>query len=80
MPRILLTAFEPFGGETINPSLEIIRKLANRPDVDVLTVPVTFSGSAEAVLPHIPGHDVVVMLGQAMGRKGITVEIGRAHV
>jgi len=74
MPRILLTAFEPFGGESINPSLEIARRLSGRPDVDVLTVPVTFGGSAQAVIPHLPGHDAVVMLGQAMGRKGLTVE------
>ena len=74
MARILLTAFEPFGGETINPSLEIIRKLADHPDVDTLTVPVTFTGSAKTVLPHLPGHDAIVMLGQAKGRKGLTVE------
>ncbi len=74
MARILLTAFEPFGGETINPSLEIAKRLAARADIDVVTVPVTFSGSAAAVLPHLAGHDCVVMLGQAMGRKGLTFE------
>jgi len=74
MPRILLTAFEPFGGEKINPSLEIAKKLADRDGVTVLTVPVTFADSAAAVLPHLPGHDAVVMLGQAKGRKGVTVE------
>lgn len=74
MARILLTAFEPFGGESINPSLEIAKILSRREDVDVVTVPVTFAGSAPAVLPHLEGHDAVVMLGQAMGRKGLTVE------
>lgn len=74
MSRILLTAFEPFGGETINPSLEIAKQLADRSDTDTLTVPVTFADSANAVLPHLPGHDVIVMLGQAKGRKGITLE------
>lgn len=74
MPRILLTAFEPFGGDAINPSLEIAERLAGRTDVDVLTVPVTFAGSHAVVLPHLPGHDAVVMLGQAKGRKGLTVE------
>lgn len=74
MAKILLTAFEPFGGEAINPSLEILKRLDGRPDVDVLTVPVTFGGSDETVLPHLPGHAAVVMLGQAKGRKGLTVE------
>lgn len=74
MRRILLTAFEPFGGESVNPSLEIAKILSRRDDVDVLTVPVTFADSHAVVLPHIAGHDAVVMLGQAKGRKGLTVE------
>ena len=74
MARILLTAFEPFGGETVNPSLEILKILARRTDADVLTVPVTFADSHAVVLPHLAGHDAVVMLGQAKGRKGLTVE------
>lgn len=74
MSKILLTAFEPFGGDAINPSLEIAKRLAVRANVDVLTVPVTFADSANAVLPHLSGHDAVVMLGQAKGRRGITVE------
>lgn len=74
MARILLTAFEPFGGETINPSQEIAKILSRRADVDVLTVPVTFFGSHAAVLPRLSGYDAVVMLGQAKGRKGLTVE------
>lgn len=74
MARILLTAFEPFGGDAVNPSLEILRALANRPDVDALTVPVTFGGAAETVLSHLPGHDAVVLMGLAKGRKEITVE------
>ena len=76
MFRILLTAFEPFGGETVNPSLEILRVLSSREDVIPLTVPVTFSGAAETVLnhPEIRNCSAVVMLGQAKGRAGITIE------
>lgn len=74
MSRILLTAFEPFGGETVNPSMEILHRLSGRPDIDALTVPVTFRDAAAAVLPHLPGHDAVLMLGQARGRTGLTVE------
>lgn len=74
MPRILLTAFEPFGGDVINPSLEIARRIGDREEVDVLIVPVTFSGSHAAVLPRLAGYNAVVMLGQAKGRRGLTVE------
>lgn len=74
MSRILLTAFEPFGGDIVNPSLEILRRLSSLPNVDVLTVPVTFRDAAATVLPHLPGHDAVLMLGQAKGRDGLTVE------
>lgn len=74
MSRILLTAFEPFGGDAINPSLEIAGRLAGHADVDVLTVPVTFADSHEVILPRLAGHDAIVMLGQAKGRKGLTVE------
>lgn len=74
MARILLTAFEPFGGDAINPSLQLLHELEKRPDVDVLIVPVVFRDSAETVLPQLAGHDVVVLLGLAKGRAGITVE------
>lgn len=74
MARILLTAFEPFGGGAINPSLEALHVLERRPDVDGLTVPVTFRDAAETVIRHLPGHDAVVLLGLAQGRKDITVE------
>lgn len=74
MSRILLTAFEPFGGEHINPSLEIAKRLSGCDNVDVLTVPVTYADSAETVLPCLAGHDAIVMLGQAKGRKGISLE------
>ena len=74
MARILLTAFEPFGGDTVNPSLQILEALAGRNDVDILTVPVTFRDAAQTVLDHLPGHEAVLLLGLAKGRSGITVE------
>lgn len=74
MTKILLTAFEPFGEDNINPSLEIAKYFRNFPNIDVLTIPVTFRESAETVIPHLAGYDVVLMLGQAKGRKGLTVE------
>lgn len=80
MKHILLTAFEPFGGETINPALEIARALAeySHPNASLraLTVPVTFAEAAQAVLSELEGrrYDAVLMLGQAGGRATVTVE------
>lgn len=75
--RILLTAFEPFGGDTINPALKIADVLSGkRSGLDVCTVPVTFRDSAPTVLEHLnrTRYDAVIMLGQAKGRKAVTVE------
>lgn len=80
MPKnILLTAFEPFGGESINPALEIARDLAGRSmnaNLRTIAVPVTFRDAAQAVLTALETErfDAVVMLGQAGGRSAVTVE------
>lgn len=79
MKKILLTAFEPFGGEVLNPALEIAKILATRSlDVEIrtATVPVTFRDAAQTVLDALSREpfDAVVMLGQAGGRNTVTVE------
>jgi len=80
MKHILMTAFEPFGGETINPALEIARALAeyHHPNAELhaLTVPVTFADAAETVIRELNRrrYDAVLMLGQAGGRASVTVE------
>ena len=75
--RILLTAFEPFGGDTVNPALKIAEVLSGEiPDLDICTVPVTFRDSAPTVIDRLnrTRYDAVLMLGQAKGRKAVTVE------
>lgn len=78
--RILLTAFEPFGGETINPTQEIIRAMLKNehPDAEIHTlfVPVSFADAAQTVLAalYMRPCDAVLMLGQAGGRRDVTVE------
>jgi len=80
MKKILLTAFEPFGGEKINPSERIVGEIAGMkiPGVEVCTmiVPVTFADSAKSVTDALSAadYDAVVMLGQAGGRAAITIE------
>lgn len=79
-PRILLTGFEPFGGESVNPSWEIARVLdgwrCEGHVVHAVRLPCVF-GDALAVLDealalHRP--EVVVCLGQAGGRAEISIE------
>lgn len=81
MKRVLVTAFEPFGGESINPALEIARRLREMPQEDsievlTLTVPVTFADSHAVVIDELrrTRFDAVLLIGQAGGRSAVTVE------
>ena len=77
--KILLTAFEPFGGDTINPALEAVRLVPERVgDVEVikLTVPTVFYKSIDVVTAAIGAQrpDAVLCIGQAGGRAELTPE------
>lgn len=77
--RLLLTAFDPFGGDAINPALEAVRLVSEkigRFDVIKLEVPTVFGKSIEAVATAIESTqpDVVLCIGQAGGRYEITPE------
>ncbi len=77
--KILVTGFDPFGGEPVNPAIETVKRL---PDVIAgaeiikLEIPTVCHKSLrvidEAVSRHDP--DVVLSVGQAGGRTDITVE------
>jgi pyroglutamyl-peptidase len=77
---ILLTGFEPFGGDAVNPSGEAVGIVAagwDGPEILVTAVlPVTFDGAAarlaELMAEHSP--DVVVATGLAGDRATISVE------
>ena len=77
--KVLVTGFEPFGGEDINPSWEICRDLpeaigATR--IHVLQVPCEFRAAIEVVAGEIERLEpsVVLSLGQAGGRAAMSVE------
>jgi pyroglutamyl-peptidase len=76
---ILVTGFEPFGGEALNPSWEICKRLpreiAGR-RVETLLVPCEFRTAIEVVAEAIEQHgpEIVVSLGQAGGRSQVGVE------
>lgn len=76
--RLLLTGFEPFGGETVNPSGEVVRLLAADPPSGVefttMVLPVRFRSVGEEILPALESHDAWLGLGEAGGRAHLSVE------
>ncbi|MDA7028541.1 pyroglutamyl-peptidase I [Bacillus sp. CLL-7-23] len=78
--KVLLTGFDPFGGESINPSWETVKQLHGETINEILIiaeqVPTVFHQSAlvlkKAIQQHCP--DVVICVGQAGGRPHITPE------
>jgi pyroglutamyl-peptidase len=83
--RILLTGFEPFNNAKLNPSEQIVRALAAEyeagqvitgVDLHTAILPVVFTESSELVKHLIKQHqpDAVICLGQAEGRKEISIE------
>ena len=77
--KILLTAFEPFGGDTINPALEAVQLVPERvEDVEIvkLTVPTVFYRSIDVVAAAVEAQrpDAVLCIGQAGGRAELTPE------
>jgi pyroglutamyl-peptidase len=80
MRTVLLTGFEPFGADAVNPSGDAVRLVASRwtgPEKLVADVlPVTFAGAATRLAFLLDEHDpdVVVCVGLAGGRSRISVE------
>jgi pyroglutamyl-peptidase len=80
MPTILLTGFEPFDGETINPSQEIVRALDGEiiegHRVTGAILPVAFAPTVTLLGALLDTHRpaLAVALGQAGGRSGLSIE------
>ncbi|WP_029145672.1 pyroglutamyl-peptidase I [Microbacterium luticocti] len=80
MAGILLTGFEPFATDRVNPSAEAVRLAADLwpgPEPLVTAVlPVTFDGAARRLRELIAAHDpdVVIATGLAGGRPAVSVE------
>lgn len=77
--KILVTGFDPFGGESINPALEAVKKISNNIDgVEIIKieVPTVFKKSIDTLDKAMEEHkpDVVLCVGQAGGRFDITPE------
>ncbi|NMM62304.1 pyroglutamyl-peptidase I [Clostridium sp. P21] len=77
--KILITGFEPFGGEKINPALEAIKKVKDNiegAEIVKEEIPTVFGKSIEKLEEVVKKHhpDAVICVGQAGGRFDITVE------
>ncbi len=80
MRKLLITGFEPFGGENINPSWEALSRLPseiNGYSLTKLLLPVTFGNAAEKVMKAADeiSPDVILSIGQAGGREAVTPEL-----
>ena len=78
MKKILLTCFEPFGGEVINPSEEAVKNVSAPLGCDVmkLRLPVAWGKSQKTLFDAIDyfSPDVVLMTGQAGGSSAVRIE------
>lgn len=77
--KILVTGFDPFGGEKINPALEAVKSLPSEihgAEIHWVEIPTVFYKAADvletAIIRYQP--DAVLCIGQAGGRASLTPE------
>ena len=78
--KLLITGFEPFGKDTINPSWEAVSRLPEEVGsyaLKKLRIPTVFGVAAETVLEAAAKFDpdVILCIGQASKRDSVTPEI-----
>lgn len=77
--KILVTGFDPFGGEPINPAIESVKRLPDNiagAEIIKLEIPTVRKKSLEKIEEAINKHnpDVILSIGQAGGRFDISIE------
>ena len=80
MKKLLVTGFDPFGGESVNPAREVVLRLPDAVggyEITKLEIPTVFGLAAETVLqaaeelcPH-----AILCVGQAGGSSAVTPEV-----
>lgn len=79
MKKILITAFEPFGENTINPTTEILKEIDDTYNNIVIVkknLPVIYDKCFKILKPLIDSEnpDYILCMGLAGGRKNICIE------
>ena len=77
--KMLITGFDPFGGEPVNPALEAVKLMKDEiagAKIIKLEIPTVFRKSVEKIHEMMKAEqpDVVLSIGQAGGRFGVTPE------
>ncbi len=80
MKKLLISGFDPFGGEKINPSFEAVKLLPDiigEYELTKIELPTVFGRASEMMTAKIEEicPDAVICVGQAGGRRGITPEV-----
>lgn len=80
MKKLLITGFDPFGGESINPAWEAVRLMPNViRDFELvkLEIPTVFGAAAQVVIDKAEEihPDAIISVGQAGGRAAVTPEM-----
>lgn len=77
--KILITGFDPFGGEKTNPAIESVKRISEdieNAEIKKLEIPTVFHKSADVLEEAIKEFkpEAILCVGQAGGRFDITVE------
>lgn len=79
MKHLIITGFDPFGGETVNPAWEAVSRLPDTVGgyrLTKLQIPTVFAKASEQILAaaEADAPDVILCVGQAGGREAVTPE------
>jgi pyroglutamyl-peptidase len=79
MLKVLVAAFDPYGGQSINAAAEAVRLLPERlldADLVKVEIPTVFAKSLEVLYATVDREqpDIILGVGQAGGRTGISAE------
>jgi len=79
MKKVLVTAFDPFGGETTNPALEAVMRLPDQLNGAIIAkqeLPTVFNKSVHVLFQALEAErpDIIISVGQAGGSACISLE------